>query len=105
MSYMPGLGLGKNLQGPAKFEAMGTLTRTTGLGYLPSGSNKVKKGERLEDYFIKEKAKQVYQGQLEPFWDKETNTLLPGFKIFANDVWPESEEEFEAVEEREKLTD
>ncbi|KAG5531685.1 hypothetical protein RHGRI_026341 [Rhododendron griersonianum] len=84
---------------------MGTLIRTTGLGYLPSGGSKVKKGERLEDYFIKEKAKQVYQGQPEPLWDKETNTLLPGFEIFANDVRPESEEEFEAAEEWGKLTD
>ncbi|KAG5557819.1 hypothetical protein RHGRI_007906 [Rhododendron griersonianum] len=84
---------------------MGTLIRITGLGYLPSGNSKVKKGERLEDYFIKEKAKQVYQGQPKPFWDKETNTLLPGFEIFANNVWPESKEEFEAAEERGKPTD
>ncbi|KAG5528960.1 hypothetical protein RHGRI_029577 [Rhododendron griersonianum] len=98
---MPGLGLGKNLQGPTKFEAQGTLIRTTGLGYLPSDDRKVKKGDRLKDYFVKEKAKQVYQGQPELFWDKETNTFLPGFEIFANDAWPENEEELE-VEERQK---
>ncbi|KAG5536191.1 hypothetical protein RHGRI_023845 [Rhododendron griersonianum] len=62
MSYMPGLGLGKNLQGPAKFEAQGTLIRTTGLGYLLSSDGKMKKGDKLEDYFVKEKAKQIYQG-------------------------------------------
>ncbi|KAG5523957.1 hypothetical protein RHGRI_030830 [Rhododendron griersonianum] len=84
---------------------MGTLIHTTGLGYLPSGGSKVKKGERLEDYFIKEKAKQVYQGQPKPLWDKKTNTLLLGFKIFANDVWLECEEEFEVAEERGKPTD
>ncbi|KAG5524070.1 hypothetical protein RHGRI_030912 [Rhododendron griersonianum] len=102
---MPGLGLGKNLQGPAKFEEQGTLIRTTGLGYLPSGDRKVKKGDRLEDYFVKEKAKHVYRGQSEPFWDKETITLLPGFEIFANDVWLESDEEFEVVVEQKKLVD
>ncbi|KAI8572757.1 hypothetical protein RHMOL_Rhmol01G0225000 [Rhododendron molle] len=48
---------------------------------------------------------EVYQGKPEPFWDKETNTLLPGFEIFANDVWPESEEEFEAVEEQKEPVD
>ncbi|KAG5541032.1 hypothetical protein RHGRI_021053 [Rhododendron griersonianum] len=79
--------------------------RTTGLGYLLLSDQKVKKGDRLEDYFVKEKAKQVYQGQPKPFWDKETNTLLPGFEIFANDIWPESEEEPEAAEDQEKLTD
>ncbi|KAG5531759.1 hypothetical protein RHGRI_026397 [Rhododendron griersonianum] len=102
---MPGLGLGKNLQGPAKFEEQGTLTRTTGLGYLPFGDRKVKKGDRLEDYFVKEKAKQVYQGQPEPLWDKETNTFLPGFEIFANDVWPESDGESEVVVKQKKLAD
>ncbi|KAI8568357.1 hypothetical protein RHMOL_Rhmol02G0191800 [Rhododendron molle] len=105
MSYMPGLGLGKNLQGPAKFKAQGTLVRTTGLGYSPSSSGKVKMGNRLEDYFVKEEAKQIYQGQPEPFWDKETNTFLLGFEIFANDVWPESEEEFEVVEEQKEPAD
>ncbi|XP_058208176.1 uncharacterized protein LOC131321189 [Rhododendron vialii] len=105
MSYMPSLGLGKNLQGPAKFEARETLIRTTGLGYSPSNGSKTNKGDRLEDYFVKEKTKQVYQGQLEPFWDKETNTLLPGFEIFANDVWPENEEEFKAEKVPGKPTD
>ncbi|KAG5523690.1 hypothetical protein RHGRI_030614 [Rhododendron griersonianum] len=94
---MPGLGLGKNLQGPAQFEEQGTLTRIIGLGFHSSGDKKEKKGDRLEDYFVKEKAKQIYQGQPEPFWDRETNTFLPGFEIFANDVWSESEEEPEVV--------
>ncbi|KAI8550363.1 hypothetical protein RHMOL_Rhmol06G0100000 [Rhododendron molle] len=62
MSYMSGLGLGKNLQGPVKFEAQGTLVRTTGLGYSPLISSKVKKGNMLEVYFVKEEAKQIYQG-------------------------------------------
>ncbi|KAI8530381.1 hypothetical protein RHMOL_Rhmol11G0053800 [Rhododendron molle] len=66
MSNMPGIGLGKNLQGPAKFEAQGTLMRTIGLGYSPSSNR---------------------------------------FEIFANDVWPESEEEFEVVEERKEPVD
>ncbi|KAI8550831.1 hypothetical protein RHMOL_Rhmol06G0138200 [Rhododendron molle] len=105
MSYMPGLVLGKNLQGPAKFEVRGTLMRTAGLGYLLSGDSKVKKGDRLEDYFVKEKVKQVYQGQPEQFWDRETNTLLSGFEIFTDDIWLESEEEFEAMEEQKKLAD
>ncbi|KAG5544329.1 hypothetical protein RHGRI_016922 [Rhododendron griersonianum] len=105
MSYMPGLGLGKNLQGPAQFEEPGTLTRVTGVGYHPSEDRKEKKGDRLEDYFVKEKAKQIYQGQPEPFWDKETKTFLPGFEIFANDVWPESDEELKAVIKPVKTTD
>ncbi|KAG5564943.1 hypothetical protein RHGRI_000971 [Rhododendron griersonianum] len=105
MSYMPGLGLGKNLQGPAQFEEPGTLTRVTGVGYHPSEDKKEKKGDRLEDYFVKEEAKQIYQGQPEPFWDKETNTFLPGFEIFANNVWPESNEELEAVIKPAKTTD
>ncbi|KAG5554220.1 hypothetical protein RHGRI_011918 [Rhododendron griersonianum] len=102
---MSGLGLGKNLQGPVQFEEPGTLTRVTGLGYHPFEDRKEKKGDRLEDYFVKEKAKLIYQGQPEPFWDKETNTFLPGFKIFANDVWPESDEELEAVIKPAKMAD
>ncbi|KAF7153593.1 hypothetical protein RHSIM_Rhsim01G0156800 [Rhododendron simsii] len=79
--------------------------RTIGLGYSPSSGSKVKKGDRLEDYFVKEKAKQIYQGQLEPFWDKETNTLLPRFEIFTNDVWPENDEEFEVAKKPTRSTD
>ncbi|KAG5554221.1 hypothetical protein RHGRI_011919 [Rhododendron griersonianum] len=105
MSYMLGLGLGKNLQGPAQFEEQGTLTRTTGLGYHHSEDRKEKKGNRLEDYFVKEKAKQIYHRQPEPFWDKETNTFLPGFEIFVNDVWPESDEELEPAIKQAKITD
>ncbi|KAF7148692.1 hypothetical protein RHSIM_Rhsim03G0127400 [Rhododendron simsii] len=67
ISHMLGLGLGRNLQCLAKFEARGTLMRTTGLEYFASNSSKAKKGDRLEDYFVKEKAKQIYQGQPEPF--------------------------------------
>ncbi|KAI8527610.1 hypothetical protein RHMOL_Rhmol12G0088800 [Rhododendron molle] len=48
ISYMPRLGLGKNLQGPAKFEAQGTLMHTTGLGYSPSGSSKLESDEEVE---------------------------------------------------------
>ncbi|KAI8546929.1 hypothetical protein RHMOL_Rhmol07G0157700 [Rhododendron molle] len=79
--------------------------RTTGLGYSPSSNSKVKKGNRLEDYFVKEEAKQIYQGQPEPFWDEETNTFLPRFEIFANDVWPDSDKEAEVVKRQEEPVD
>ncbi|KAF7136239.1 hypothetical protein RHSIM_Rhsim08G0134000 [Rhododendron simsii] len=78
---------------------------TTGLGYLASNNSKVEKGDRLEDYFVKKKAKQIYQGQPEPFWDKETNTLLSGFEIFANDVWSKSDEGFEVAKKPVEPTD
>lgn len=105
MSYMPGVGLGKNLQGPPKFNITGTLMRKTSSGYKPSKDEVVKKGDRLEDYFVKEKAKRIYQGQLESFWDKETKAHLSGFEILANDIWPKVEEEVKAVVVKEEPVD
>lgn len=59
MSYMLGLGLGKNLQGPPKFNITGTTVRKTGLGYKPSKDEVVKEGDRLEDYFVKKPNKSI----------------------------------------------
>ncbi|XP_058185720.1 uncharacterized protein LOC131302943 [Rhododendron vialii] len=44
-------------------------------------------------YFVHEGGNVAYTGQVEPFADPETRELLPGFEVFGNDTWSDSDEE------------
>ncbi|KAI8538444.1 hypothetical protein RHMOL_Rhmol09G0104100 [Rhododendron molle] len=94
-AFMPGFGLGINQQGIAEFPIFPFTEGQFGLGYVPPAKRaKNGKGTRklqtlygnLDNYFICEGGSNDYAGQVEPFWDPETRTWLPGFEIFAVDT-------------------
>lgn len=96
MSYMPGMGLGRDNQGVPEFPKFRANNGRFGLGYVPTGKEEMGM-KRGPIRFVKAEEER-YLGQPEPFWDSETNKQLPGFEIFTSNTW-------ESDDEAEKLTE
>ncbi|KAI8524817.1 hypothetical protein RHMOL_Rhmol13G0179500 [Rhododendron molle] len=86
MSYFPGLGLGIHQQGVPEFPTFPSSEGCFGLGY-----------------FVREVGNAAYTRQSEPFINPETGELLPGFEVFADDTWSESDDKPARIEFKRKL--
>ncbi|KAI8568216.1 hypothetical protein RHMOL_Rhmol02G0180800 [Rhododendron molle] len=56
-----------------------------------------------DSYFVREVGNAAYTGQSEPYINPETGELLPGFEVFADDTWSESDDEPARKEFKRKL--
>ena len=88
MNFMPGIGLEKDQQGPSEFIEPKVSISKYGLGYQKNGKLKRSKAKAkkkmLWQTFIKNGANYPYTGKPKPLMIVEK--LVPGFKIFAEEV-------------------
>ena len=122
MSYFPGLGLGRNLQGLPRFPDFPDNQHTFGLGYKPTPEDLREKARQARDKAAARKNGQLYDQMMKPhsrslngqfvregenfpfcgfaefFTDELTGARLPGLEIFFGLELESSEGEAESVE-------
>ena len=89
MNFMPGMGLGKDQQGPAEFIEPKVPISKHGLGFqkvkkVKGAERKVEKKKSLWETFVEEGTNYPYTGKPEPLMIADM--LIPRFEIFAAEM-------------------